>query len=240
MMKKALSLFALLVLLATPAWSQQRHQATMISGYNVASASYIYGAYADSNASILDVTSVFGPGSPKNLKVQNVAAGVSSANVVASVANSAPFVGIVAGDLLLFNINGVEYERTVTTWTNANTIVVDSAIQLGATGGVTFRYKKLYMGVETTDGWFNTGSFNDFDIQADVNTLAAASIDFVLECRDSKLAKANQIFTKNFSAVGSTAVAVSVRKELCRIGWKVNGDAGDQSVAAYIITAGAE
>jgi len=72
---------------------------------------------------------------------------------VTSVASNGAFTHVSVGDLLLFNLKGVSYERKVTARASANSITVNAAINIPAVGN-TFSYKKP---------WFST---NPLDIVA--------------------------------------------------------------------------
>lgn len=67
----------------------------------------------------------------------------SSSTTVTSVSSNAAFTNVIAGDLLVFNLKGVKYERKVTARASADSITVDSAINIPA-AGTTFSYKRLY------------------------------------------------------------------------------------------------
>lgn len=254
--KKSLIVRATLALLAlvaiTPVHADNvivRHT-TLLRKYDVAATSYTYTILGDQNASLAPVggagvTGWDGPGTAVNKKIKTTG---SQTTPVPTVALSVPFQGRAVNDLLLLQAPNpgttdnslVEYERAITVFTDANTITVDTALDISA--GYTFRYKRFFTGTATTDAWFDISGYRDFSVQFDVDTINATSLDSVIECRTSKFARPFQIQTKNYTAVGSDVATVGsegavapngARYEQCRVGWRVNTDTGVQSVSVY-------
>jgi len=245
-MRRICKLAAGLLLLFIPAANAQQPprevtEATLLRNFDVTATSFAYQVYGDRNASTgALVTGVLGPGTVVNKKVKTTG---SQNNPVPSPSGTEPYRGLAVGDLLLFpNVPGIgavnpiptEQERNITTFTDSNTVVLDSNIDL--TNGVTFRFKKLISGAAAGDAWFSVQGFDKFQVQFDVNTINATNLIATLECRVSPYAATNTVFTSAaLTAVSSTSANVTAPFDQCRVGWKVTGDAGVQSVSTYII-----
>lgn len=208
-------------------------QATLVDEYDVTTAAYTYFVFGDRNALVTTtpVTGVWGPGTAVAFKA--VTSG-SSTTVTSNTAGQKPFQGLAVGDLLIFpqTAAGDDKEVVITTWTDAENIVVSSALTL--TGGYTFRFKKKLTSQSAGAGYFSVQGFDHFNVQAVVETINATSLTFTLECRVSKYGSANTMYEKTFTAAGSDQVAVSTNNEECRVGWKIDTDGGAQDVAVYI------
>lgn len=239
-MKKLLRLAAALLaflVAAPPTEAVNSVQATLVDEYDVTTAGYTYFIFGDRNAAVTTtpVTGVWGPGTAVAFKA--VTNG-SSTTVTSNTAGQKPFTGLAAGDLLIFpqtNTSGIlggDVEVVITTWTDAENIVVSSAIDL--TGGFTFRFKKRLTSTAAGGAWFSVQGFDHFNVQAVVETINATSLTFTLECRVSKYGSATTMWEKTFTAAGSEQVAVSTNNEQCRVGWKIDTDGGAQDVATYI------
>lgn len=229
----------LLALVPGVAWPIQRdmEQATLVDEADVTSAGYTYMVFGDRNALVTNtpVTGVFGPGTAVAFKAVTVG---SSTTVTSNTAGQKPFQGLAVGDLLIFpqtnvtSVLGRDVEVVITTWTDAENIVVSAAVDL--TGGFTFRFKKALTSTAAGGAWFSVQGFDHFNVQAVVETINSATLVFTLECRVSKYGSATTMYEKTFSAAGSDQVSVSVALESCRVGWKQTVDAGAQDVAVYI------
>jgi hypothetical protein len=85
----------------------------------------------------------------------------------------------VAGDLVYLSIAGQTFERRLTTVTDDDNAVIDSAIPTAAAPAVTaqiqMRYKKFFKLVEAADAWVpvqrgREAAFFIFDVDANANT----------------------------------------------------------------------
>ena len=128
--------------------------------------------------------------------------GGSSANLVPSVASSAPFTCLAVGDVLsIQTAPGVYAYRAITTWTSANLVVVDSAITLVA--GVPFTWYRNVCGTSASAGWVSVpsgaqrvGLTVQFE-QGDITSLAAR-----WECRPANTANIVIIYPGETSDCG--------------------------------------
>lgn len=93
---------------------------------------------------------------------------------VTSVSSNGAFTNVAVGDLLLINVGGIPYERKVTARASANSVTVNAAINIPATG-VRFNYKKFWVSTNPKDlllipvKGFNTITFY-YDVAANANT----------------------------------------------------------------------
>lgn len=230
-MKKLLLALALLAsgsIAQAQTTSGARVEATLVDNYDVTTVAYTYLAFADRNSEVdtAPMTGVLGPGTA----VTKLVTTSGSNTTITAVSSNAPFQGLAVGDLLLFTVGGEEYERTISTFTSANSVVVNEAIDLSANS--TFRFKKRRAGQLATSGWFDVSSFNTFNIQYSIATINATSLTFVLECRNSPFEAGNAIHTSAAMTVAqSNAVAVLTIYDQCRVGWLIDTDGGAQSVS---------
>lgn len=238
------ALLALLLItpgLGAQGWPAQRVQTTLSLRYDVPAAGYTYVVFGDRNAAVtmVPVNGVFGPGTAVNFKAKTVG---SSTTVTSNTAGQKPFQGLAVGDLLIFpqtvqnvppTLQAGDIEVTITTWTDAENIVVSNAVDL--TGGFTFRFKKALSSTSADQAYFDVGGFDNFTVQFDVDQINATSLDAILECRVSKYARSfsDTTWTKNFTAAGSYQIHVTSRQEQCRVGWKFNTDTGVQRTSVY-------
>jgi hypothetical protein len=228
----------------------ERTQAvTLLANYNVAATAYTYGFFRGPNTANADP---LGMGVKWPSKVKTT--GGAQTTVEAFTASSAPFVGLVAGDLLLFpnaptvvnagasavNVQGntQKQERVIVTATDDDNADVNTAIDLSqdATGYVFYR-KVFVTGAETVDGWFSVATFDGFRIIEQVTTINADSIDFSLECRytGGPNPQGEIVDQFSFTTTGTHGVYVNLPFDQCRLGVQVTGDDGDQAAWAYIV-----
>jgi hypothetical protein len=189
------------------------------------------------------LTGVFGPGTPRSIKVATVG---SSTTVTAVTASSAPFAGLAVGDLLIFRAVSPDAAKStsgtrevvISTFTSSDQVVVSSAIDLSnPTGGYTFSFKKRVSATQVDRMFFDVSKFSSFAFQADVEGINATSLDFIVECRARKfgVSYTEAAWTKNFTATGSARVDITTPWEQCRVGWKINTDTGVQDVATHFV-----
>jgi hypothetical protein len=160
----------------------------------------------------------------------------SSATVASNTA-SAGALGLVAvNDLLLFNVKGQLLERLVTAKADADSVTVNSAIDLSA--GYSYTYKRRYFGPDTEDGWISVAGFSGVAFLVDVDQMnGTGGITTSAECRIAgPLAIVHQVGTDNITAAGSKVYTVDLRLaayDQCRIGirWATNDDGSDTGSA---------
>lgn len=250
-MRKGLWGAALALLMLAPIagadFPNGRVSSTLAQNHDIATAGYTYLVFGDRNATLAPVnqdgtTGWLGPGTSVNKLIKTT----GSSTTTVAVGTNEPFRGLAVGDLLLTNQKdqsattfGIlrEYERTISTFTDSNNIVVDSAWDL-TTSGVTFRVKKKLTGTAVTDAWFSVEGLNSINVQFDLTTFNATSDTVTLECKTDKFAAKNTLFTQVLTATGSTSAAVNLAispQEQCRVGALVTGDAGTNFLNIYLI-----
>lgn len=248
MRSKIAALLAVLVLVGTvhADYPNGRVSATLVKNYDPTTAGYTYVVYGDRNAVAAPlngegVSGVFGPGTEVRKKIITVG---SSTSWTTQTASAAPFQGFAVGDLLMIpsyrsltspdEIS--EQERSITTFTDANNVVVNTALDLSA--GYTFRFKKRITGTGANDAAFDVEGFDRFVVQIDLTTINATNITAVLECRANKYGtfvayQAASVLT----AVGSVSIPVNNLTGQCRVGFLITGDVGVNNVNAYLLAA---
>lgn len=230
------------------------------ANYDVTTAGYTYGFFG--NRAAMPYDQPFGDGVSVDQRNNRVKTTGSSTTVAAvDTSNGEPFAGVAAGDLLIFprslasataNTDFVRFPayRYITAKASNDSLTVDTAIILdpsvvpstvpiAATAAYfPFRYKNFISGTGATDGWFDVRSFVGINVDFQVNTINATSLEATLECKaDINAATANPIFVGSFTAAGHKAVAVDFRAvhyDLCRVGWKVTADGGAQVVYTFV------
>ncbi len=104
-----------------------------------------------------------------------------------TVTGTGAFTNVVVGDLLLFLIDGTPYERRVTARASANSITVNSAVNIPVSG-VPFSYKHWYFSTDPADelwvrvrDWKNAGFEWSIDANADTDgiTVSLTCVDAV-------------------------------------------------------------
>ncbi len=142
-MRKVLLFLAALAALAAPVGAQPVKDFFAGLEYDVDSATLTYCATA-------------GPNTGDQLIMSS--GGGSSANLVPSVAGSAPFTGMAVGDVLKITMStGVSPStyayRVIITYTSANAVTVDSVITIAA--GTSWSWYRNTCGTGATAGWFS-------------------------------------------------------------------------------------
>jgi hypothetical protein len=170
---------------------------------------------------------------------------------ITGVATNNPFTNIAVGDLLLFNLQGMPYERKVTARASANSITVNSQITI-PTSGTTFSYKHLYFSTNPADmiavpveGW-STAIFT-WSVAANANTGGVISL---LQCTPSR----HPDFTNspwvqvNTTTVASAATLASTTESIsltllpyafCRMGFRFgtgdDADVADENISLNVV-----
>jgi hypothetical protein len=95
-------------------------------------------------------------------------------------------------------------------------------------------------GAGTNDGWFTVATEKERAIQVDIATLNATSVEFVVEGRLSGESTAAQIWpasgNRSETATGSFIVYIPDAIHQVRLGMKITGDSGTQSIDAVLNT----
>jgi hypothetical protein len=182
MKKKGVFVFAL-ALLPTFASAQGTKSANFTYRNNLTSLSITYCKLTGQNDQVLNPAPIAGTARIKTTG--------SSVNVVANTATQGPFTNIAVGDVLLIDKGaGGKFNRVVATRADADTITVDTAVDL--TGGFEFRYLKTVCGATVTDGWIDASDYQaksvSFNLEA--ATALVGGIDFRIECKGQSLGAA--------------------------------------------------
>jgi hypothetical protein len=141
-------------------------------------------------------------------------------------------------DLLLFNVDGVQTQRVITTWTSVDAVVVDSSTTVTRAG---YRYMRHHCGTEATDSWFSVAQFGGgpFKFTIDVEQMVVTGgVDVTIYCRDaSTFMTPVPLWTKNYAAAGIDTFTVETPFSSCRVGVQVgtNDDANDLTTNKEII-----
>ena len=226
-MKRALLLILALVLGPVLGAQQQQTGRAIASAYNVSATSYTYPLLADTDTSVPGTT-----------------ASTSGASTTVT-GTGGPFAGLAVNDQVQFTACsegiGMACVRVIRTWTNSNSITVDSNITLSSAGVL---YRKTSAGSGANQGWVTvTGKKNKlfwWEIQA----IAATSLEFQVQCAGTgPYATYNVVWPKpsgtvnlcdggngSFTGTGKCGVYVGEPWARCRIGLQVTGDVGTQSV----------
>lgn len=176
----------------------------------------------------------------------------SSATTSALVSSSAPFAEVAIGDIIL--VAGFD-ARVVVSKADSDTITVDTAWNLGATG-VPFRWKKSTCGTASTNGWIDVAGADSFMITLSIEQVnVTGGIDVQVQCRGSDITKVvNQVFpacttgacgtVQNYAGTAGITSTTSMTftgfpYQQCRVGWLIHtsDDGGDTGANAERITA---
>lgn len=227
--KLAVAVLALAVLgMSVPAHAQWvREKVDLCSDYDLDSATLIYPVTTGQHSLI------FGNPIYRNVPVT---ATTATGNLVAATAGTAPFQGLAVGDEIWLNIGGVLTGEKITTFTDANTLVVDPVFAATATYN-SFGYRKFVPGTgAATDGWIPVAGYRQVAFSWQIKQSDAGSIDVQVECKvDGILSQSAPVFAKNYTTYGcatSTAGCEGVVidpsiYDSCRLGFKINTDTSD-------------
>ncbi len=174
----------------------------------------------------------------------------SSSTTVTAVSPTDAFRRVSAGDLILFSVNGKQYQRTVSSKAANNaSIVVNTAINLSGhgTGGYPFSFQHTTCDYSDSAGWTNTTGMAGKMVYIGVNALSGTGgIDAYIECRLTGNATIpSQILVPHFStaivpgAPLTTAqdyIPIAEDCDSIRVGFRFTtvDTAGTDSVTAFI------
>lgn len=140
----------------------------------------------------------------------NIKTSGSSATVTAATSGQSPFARLAAGDRIFVTVAGAVLDRTISTWTNGASVVVDSAINLSGNGagGYNFTFADLTCGSADTSGWANVEGMHGKTLFVDILALSATGgVDYSVECRGSgELTRPYQVLSGNLTAARVAAV----------------------------------
>lgn len=151
----------------------------------------------------------------------------SSTTVVSKETTGAALAGLAAGDEMRIGLGGNVVYRYVVSVVDADSIVVNSAIELDAelTSGSSYVYRKRSCGTAATSGWFPVAGWGSFTAQVEITQMAATGgIDVKVDCRiiGSVATTGVSVFpATNYAAATSLAVRVDGPWDECRIGAKI-------------------
>ena len=222
---------------------------TVIVGYTTGTANgwAMYGRVAPrgpNGEGRVDPTGAFDVG------VRVTTSDVPSTTVAAVTASSNPYAQVAVGDLLLFQVGGVSYERKVTARASADSVTVSSTITLPA-AGVTFRFKRMYFSRNPLDvlavpvSGYQT-MLLDWSVDANANT---GGVVTSLECTQERVefpgaSRWVELSTTTVASAGTKAnTSESINLNLlpysyCRFGLKFgtgdDADAADEDINASV------
>jgi hypothetical protein len=220
-----------LLLLATPAWADQRVASYMVN-FNASSATL---TYCRATGRLGDP---YGGPQPGNNPIKTSG---SSTTVTTQVANGNPFLYMVVGDVIFVTRpTGVTDTRVVVTRTDANNITVDTAVDWSTqTNGFAFTWYHIACGTTANDGWIDVAGYPDKTIvfqydQGDATT----GVDVRFECRAaSPQAAPVQVYPStgftNYPTPGigaRTALVIYEPWSACRVGFKIDTTLGVQTI----------
>lgn len=230
-MKKILFAALALLVFAAPARAQVGPDTRPVfSHYDLSSGALIYCVY-DPAATTAD-----------NNRVQTV----GSTTTVTGVGAGTPFTTLTQWAELYISTPIGNAVRTATARASSSSITVDTAIDISS--GAAFTYRNLTCGSAATDGWIKASDFDKFRLSFIIEQINAASIDMRFECIDAAPA-ATPITVYpgaddttgcgagtvtggfcNFTTTANLGLDVFANWDKCRMGMKINGDAGVQKI----------
>jgi hypothetical protein len=184
---KKLLLAVLVALLGLPAAAQT---IPLFTDYDLDATTYVYPVLCTPGPAVQTAATCPGQGKGESKKLTT--AGVSTTTVT-SVATNGAFTSLLAGDEIevslpaLASLGTGRARRLLTARASADSVTVDTAIQIESTGAP-FVWWKFYKDATAEDGWFSVGDAKEFTLflgisQADVT----GGIDYKAECRESYL-----------------------------------------------------
>lgn len=205
--------------------------------YDVTSTSYVYGAFLGANGSTFGAP--ISPSGNNRCKTSG-----SSTTVTEETASTDPFAPVSVGDILQVTIpaTGVRTSVVVTAKASAASITVEPAVDL--TAGSAFTYLRTSVGTGDTLGWIPVSGDGEKSFSWTIATINATSIQATIQCVDSYIgapyvtiyppvtSETDTCFTGSFTAVKTCKFFFVDPYAACRLGFKVTGDAGAQSITA--------
>lgn len=240
---KRLLIGLLLLFLPALASAQDMRKAAFVTDYDLDSASYIYCVTTGRDAD------PYGP--PRQGQTAIETSG-SSTTVTAVTAGTNPFALLAVGDVILVQTApGTTATRYITAKASADSITVNTAVNLDIDGGYSFTWFQVTCGTAATSGWIDVAPYSIVTVTWQIDQMNAASIDVLAE--GEVLGRGSgpvQFFppsptgtgvceTGNFTAVRTCHIQISDSGfDRVRIGFRVNtDDGGDTGANAEDITA---
>lgn len=175
-MRKALIL--IFALFAGTSYAQDTRKATYITNYDLDATDYTYCVTTGNTGGAWD-PNIPGKG--------NVETSGSSTTVTGVTGAADSFGPPAAGDIVFFKKNdGSVLIRYIVTNADADTITVNTAVDLDVTGGVAWEWRKVTCGTGATNGWIDLAGFTGKKISLEITQMVATGgVDFKFECRDN-------------------------------------------------------
>ena len=173
---------------------------------------------------------------PREVGIRVTTASGGSTAPTSTTANA--YLGMAVGDVLIFSVKGTREERVIVTWTDADNVVLNRAINLhqeitGSSNGVTFAWRQLTCGTTAESGWMNVAGLPVVSFSIDIDQMnVTGNIDVRVECRDlGANLSPQQIF---LDAVATAGIPTGRLKRTlnwtpyaqCRVGTKLTTDDG--------------
>jgi hypothetical protein len=219
-----------------------RTRVSLGADYDLDSGTYVYPITTGESDMVLS-----GP-RQRRVPVQTVG---SSTTVAAATATTAPFQGIVVGDEVYFNVQGVagaglggtQTSRVITAKASDDSVTVDTAIDLSTAQN--FSWRRFAAAGTAADGWVPMAGFDAATFIWQMKQSDGASIDVKVECRmfSSPATDVVQIVTTNVTAYGCPGTGCQKQDlnpsffDQCRLGFKINTDTSDAGAAVEKISA---
>lgn len=165
----------------------------------------------------------------------------SSSTTLASVNSDAPFSAVEVGDLLILNIGGTIYERKVTARASANSVTLDTAVNIAATG-IGFRFKEFFASPDPSDNlWFRVDAYDAIAFVVDQDAEAATGNTVTsVECETTSTQ--SQISSDTLDGAETALTSIDLRLasyDRCRVGLKFgtgdDADAVDEDINVAFI-----
>lgn len=235
---------ALISLLFAPwSWGAGRIEATLNAIYDLDSAgTYIYCVYNGVGDQPLS--------GDKKIDQLVTTSGSSTTVAALSASTTDPFANVAVGDLLIFRrtfsaTTGGTFttynERVVTAKASADSITIDTAIELPLTG-TNFGYKTRSCGTASTSGWVPVRSLKEVSFTWLLNQISVASggVRETVECRNTTAGNAvNTVYNPTAdTAVAAHTLLILEPWDECRVGYQLTGadDGGDTGANAEQIS----
>lgn len=182
----------------------------------------------------------FGPmlGARKNLKTSG-----SSTTVTAVTADDGPLDEVDVGSLISVNRDGTWDNVYLTAKASADSGTVSGAgVNWDRTGGRHFYFRRFLSGTGANDGAIGIDGYERRAVHVQVSTLASTSVVVTIQWRPQAYgAEWTTLFEDTLAATVSSSInsqAPYVIQEASgeiRVGWKANGNASGDVVAAYFV-----
>jgi hypothetical protein len=184
---------------------------------------------------------VFGVFGPDQVGTKRALTSGSSTTVTSVTAGDAAFGGLQAGAELSVNRDGTRDVVYITTWTDEDNIVVDTAVnwEAGPQGSVgrQHHFRRFLSGQGVNDGWFNAEEFDNVTIQYELSTFNATSVTLYTEGRikGSQMAPVTLVDNIVLTATGEGFITIPESVDEVRFGALVTGDSGSNLLSAYAL-----